>query len=305
MHVWNIASGSLLKSWEGHYKKVSSIAVTEDGSFVISGGEDAIVNAWSLADLLDKSQSRDASSSTSSLANVKPFHSWSEHSLPVTHVYCGFGGVNCRVVSVSLDRTCKLWDIPSRSLLCSIIFPTGLTCSIMDAHERNLFVGGMDGRIFQIELYTSRAISEDALGEQTQHVLQGHKQSVTALALSFDGSLLLSSSEDGTCSVWDTQSRQKVRDFDQHKGGVTNVAVILKPPNWVNLQEKKAVPLVQPFKRYPNAASDTNKDSSLRLNSTNANAGTRDADDFVWNYAVDTLRDLQRPAEDGKPSGKK
>ena len=35
-------------------------------------------------------------------------HVWSDHTLPVTDVYCGMGGVRARVATVSLDQTCKV-----------------------------------------------------------------------------------------------------------------------------------------------------------------------------------------------------
>ena len=35
-------------------------------------------------------------------------HTWSDHSLPVTDVYCGSGGCRCRVATASLDQTCKV-----------------------------------------------------------------------------------------------------------------------------------------------------------------------------------------------------
>lgn len=35
-------------------------------------------------------------------------HIWSDHSLPVTDIWCGFGGLQCRVATVSMDQTCKV-----------------------------------------------------------------------------------------------------------------------------------------------------------------------------------------------------
>lgn len=37
-----------------------------------------------------------------------PLHVWSSHSLPVTDIHCGFGGIRARVFSSSLDQTCKV-----------------------------------------------------------------------------------------------------------------------------------------------------------------------------------------------------
>lgn len=35
-------------------------------------------------------------------------HTWSDHALPVTAVYCGAGGLRARLATVSLDQTCKV-----------------------------------------------------------------------------------------------------------------------------------------------------------------------------------------------------
>ena len=41
----------------------------------------------------------------------EPTRVWSSHSLPVTDLYVGHGGYTCRVVSASLDQTCRVCDI--------------------------------------------------------------------------------------------------------------------------------------------------------------------------------------------------
>ena len=38
-------------------------------------------------------------------------HTWSDHSLAVTDVYCGIGDLRCRVATTSLDQTCKVRNI--------------------------------------------------------------------------------------------------------------------------------------------------------------------------------------------------
>lgn len=35
-------------------------------------------------------------------------HVWSDHSLSVTDIHCGSGGLRCRVATASLDQTCKV-----------------------------------------------------------------------------------------------------------------------------------------------------------------------------------------------------
>lgn len=80
---------------------------------------------------------------------------------------------------------------------------------------------------------------------------------VTGVKLSFDESLLISSSEDGKCIVWDPSTRQILRTFGYHKGficeitkgAVTTLDIILQPSNFLDASTTIKQPL--PFKRFP------------------------------------------------------
>ena len=75
-YVWECATGKLLRTWPAHFKAVSAMAFTPDGSVLVTGGDDTVVSAWTLATLLDPAQN--------SHPSPTPAHSWAEHSLPVT-----------------------------------------------------------------------------------------------------------------------------------------------------------------------------------------------------------------------------
>lgn len=44
------SNGQLLRQWSPHYKAVSALAFTEDGSFLCSGGEDAMIHVWNFVE---------------------------------------------------------------------------------------------------------------------------------------------------------------------------------------------------------------------------------------------------------------
>jgi pre-rRNA-processing protein IPI3 len=46
--AWDVASGTLLRVWRGHWKSVSALLFWGTDSCLISGGEDAAVHVWSL-----------------------------------------------------------------------------------------------------------------------------------------------------------------------------------------------------------------------------------------------------------------
>ncbi len=116
-YVWETATGKLLRTWPAHFKAVSAMAFTPDGSVLVTGGDDTVVSAWSLSTLLDPA--------LASHPSPAPTHSWAEHSLPVTALTTGLcdGGGAGLIVSASADRTCKMWTLGGGHLLRTIELP--------------------------------------------------------------------------------------------------------------------------------------------------------------------------------------
>lgn len=79
----------------------------------------------------------------------------SDHTLPVTSLHCGFGGINAVLVSSSLDYSCKIRQISSGALLRSINFPACALCSTTDQGDHHLYAGGKNGIIFAVSLIGS------------------------------------------------------------------------------------------------------------------------------------------------------
>ena len=48
----------------------------------------------------------------------------------------------------------QLYELSTGTLLCSILFDFGLTAVTMDLNEYFLFVGGSNGQISQVNLFT-------------------------------------------------------------------------------------------------------------------------------------------------------
>ena len=125
----------------------------------------------------------------------------------------------------------------------------------MDILEQFLFVGGMNGIIYQLELFKFTNISEESLNFVNNFPLQfeGHNQSINKLKVSSDCTLLISTSSDASCKVWDIKSRQLLRTI-QSKGPITNMILHLHTKDnltslsSVNKQSKhKPVPLKKNF----------------------------------------------------------
>ncbi|KAJ8040130.1 WD repeat-containing protein 18 [Holothuria leucospilota] len=252
INVWQVSSGRLLAVLSRHFQKVTNLCCTDDGGYILSGGEDNLIMVWDLASIL----SRDTSH------RQEPIHIWSQHSMPVTDLHCGKGGISSRAVSSSQDQTCKLWDIPSGQMLCSFVFDTPILSVTMDAAEQRLFSGGLDGIIYAVNLFEKvSGQSKLVTSEENGLNFKGHSKAVTCLSVSLDGSMLLSGSEDNTARVWHITSRQCVRTM-AHKGAVTNARFIMMPPCLQTQTGRPTLPIRQ-FQRqlYVPQASTEGSDS--------------------------------------------
>ena len=261
-YVWECATGKLLRTWPAHFKAVSAMAFTPDGSVLVTGGDDTVVSAWTLATLLDPAQN--------SHPSPTPAHSWAEHSLPVTAIavgQCDGGGAGL-VVSGSADRTCKIWTLGGGHLLRTISLPAAIGAVAIDACEATLYAGAVDGRVFEVPLNASAAIAEATAAAATGSTgplgrsdgrsgaaatLEGHTRSISALACTADGERVVSASDDGTCRVWDVASRQTTHVL-KHPRGLAFSALALAPRRRIagedGVGEKRKLAPLAPFSRF-------------------------------------------------------
>ena len=252
LYIWGTVTGKLHRVWEGHYRNISAIAVSPDGSMVVSASDDATVQLWSLADILDRSVPAAA------LHGVKPRQVWKGHSLPVSAIcISGHGAATgLRVLSCSTDQTLKVWDANSSKASVTFACPDVLHSMALDPHERFVFVGGGSGDIFQANLELSGSLADWLKRDsKPQQRFRGHEAAVTCLAVSMGGLKLVSGSVDKTLKVWDVATLQILQTFrghDQH-GPVSAVRVILRPKE---LFAKEKVDNLVPLGRLSNFVSD-------------------------------------------------
>lgn len=274
IYLWEVASGILYNAWDAHYRQVNVLKFTADGIMLISGSEDSGVSVWSIPKLVDHE-----------LQNELPLPQFtlSDHTLPVTDVFCGVGPFpKCRVLTSSLDHTVKLWDLATQSLMTTFHFPRPVCCVVWDVSERMFFAGSPDGSVHQVNLFRERdhkfggKVIEAIGGAGTADLVRVDDpesvaktrlitvdQPVTALSISITASLLLVGTATGLIHIYDIASHQLLRSISAHKGmSVTLLATMLKPPDLVghislslnvasSAEAKDVIPVkpVAPFQR--------------------------------------------------------
>jgi len=305
-YLWNAESGDMVRAWKSHYLAVTCLKVVDDDSMLLSTSSDAIVRAWSIADLLDIS-----------VGTIKPMVTLSDHTLAVTGLWVGKFGFTGRIITTSLDHSLKLWFLHNgkeneeRSrLLRSAALPCPLNCCVADALESFAFAGGSDGRIFEVQLreglhdqHVVGAKRSRSAAQSYSRVLEGHTAAVTCLTITIPGTLLASGSLDGSIRLWDTYSGQAVKTV--YVGGGSRVVVsLLSVPLPQSIahghgsggagsldissasahREKAAtIPTLKPLNRYQNANDEGGDDASkefVRFRPTMTSVTSRPADFF-------------------------
>lgn len=247
IYVWQVCTGRLLSILSRHYQTITCLK--SSSGLIVSGGEDSLVIVWSLAKALcEQLEHR---------APVTPERVWSSHSLPVTDLHLGVGGHLSRVVSSSLDQTCRLFDVNSGELLCTFVFEVGICSVVLDPAEFRLFAGSSSGSIYAVNLFETPVRRErhitDKKEDQSCQRFDGHEKQVTCLRVTMDGCQLVSGSHDHKVKIWDIFSGQCLRTIE-HKGPVTNAKLTMAPPGIVNPDVKYKLPL-QPLQRVFHADS--------------------------------------------------
>ena len=234
LFVWQVCNGRLLANVSQHYQTVNCLSFCKDSSIFASGGDDGLVFVWSLYRVLNDER-------------CTPLHGFSHHSLPVKDLQFGHAGARGRLCSVSLDRTCNIYEPTSGLLLLTLVFDVPLTAVRINARDSDLFVGCTDGNIYRFDLHEPPRGIEHHVHVRKEGdsegvaVYQSHKSTVVALSVSIDCRYLLSGSTSGEVHVWDIASRQVLRTID-HKGPIT-AAFFAK--NYENFRVNDLKPNVQ------------------------------------------------------------
>ncbi|XP_018050899.1 PREDICTED: guanine nucleotide-binding protein subunit beta-5 [Atta colombica] len=174
--LWDVESGQLLQSFQGHSSDVMSIdlAPSETGNTFVSGGCDKLVLIWDMR-------------------SGQCVQSFEGHQSDVNSVR--FHPSGDAVATGSDDATCRLFDLRADREVAvyakeSIIF--GANAVDLSISGRLLFAGYND---YTVNVW-------DTLKCQRVALLYGHENRVSCLRVSPDGTALSTGSWDATLRVW-------------------------------------------------------------------------------------------------------
>jgi len=215
-------SASLVRTFEGHQKPVSTVAHSPDGQWIASVSEDNTLCLWEIATgqivrefkiengpLFSFAYSPDGKylACATHEGELKLYHANTglpEHTLKIDDFVITFAfSADWRLlVTPGSDFTLHLWEISSGRMLRSFRGHTSFVIA---------FTLSPDGRSLASAGYDEHAIWVwDTATGQLQNTLEGHQKRVLACAFSPDGRFIASTSEDNTLRVWDAATGREL-----------------------------------------------------------------------------------------------
>ncbi|SEH41863.1 TIR domain-containing protein [Magnetospirillum fulvum] len=235
--LWDIQSGTVLRTFHGHSLNVWAVAWSPDGRFAVSGGDDRTLRLW---DVTTGKCLRELEGHTNSVSCVAwskdqtlilsgaddgTIRLWDTASGACLRTFSaqasnGVFGLSMssdqrRILSGSRDNTIYVWDAESGKRLRVLEGHTGqLRTVIWSPDQRHALSGGEDRTIRLWDLDTGQCL----------RVFHGHHDYVWSLAWSVDQRFILSGSADTTVRLWDTSTGKCLRVLDGHDDDIRLVA---------------------------------------------------------------------------------
>lgn len=179
-----------------HGRAIHAVAVTPDGKRVVTASADGSLLIWNIL----PSSNYDQQNRPLDLGTCELAATMYGHSSYVRGVACLPD--NWRAVSVSADRTLKLWDLDTGTMIYSVTAHEGEINDVAYLGGGRLVVTASDDGLLKVW---------DVEKGHPQYRLIGHTGEVNAVATTPDRLRIVSVSNDRSVRVWDVPEKRAVR----------------------------------------------------------------------------------------------
>lgn len=218
----------------GHGDQIFSSKFNHDGSLVASGSFDRQIFLWNTKTnenyavltghqgaILSVQWSKD-SSQLYSASTDKTCQVWDAETgervrkmrghTSIVNTCCVARDASSHLVTGSDDGTIKIWDTRHRGFVHSLANKYQVTAACFGATSNQVITGGLDN---VVKVWDMRKL-------EVEHKMEGHKNTVTGLALSPDGNHVISNSMDNSVKMWDVRPYATSRLVKTFKGAQHN-----------------------------------------------------------------------------------
>ncbi|OLT59008.1 WD40 repeat domain-containing protein [Moorena bouillonii] len=255
--VWNLNTGAEIFTLKGHSARVHAVAVTPDGTRIISGASDHTVRVWSLATGKEIQRFNGHSHPvvavavtpngkevvSVSVAKINSIKVWDLETAKEELTLKGHKDIvrtvaitsDNRVISGSDDGTINVWDLTNGKMLFSFNEPR--IYSVYGGHIVNIQwqpVYAMAVTLDDKWLISGSGYSEQSTNNliiwnlETKKIaftLKGHKNPISALAVTLDGKQVIYTSFDNTIKVWNLESQEEIFTFYGHDDSIYDITI--------------------------------------------------------------------------------
>jgi WD40 repeat protein len=244
VRLWDVEAGRLIRLLKGHRERVKCVRVSNDNTLIISGSSDNTLKIWSIetgncintiktslnpntvlsAIAINFGQNIIATGSTSNQGTIKLWN-WQTGEI-IDAVKAASSGIRSLVmshdgrilVSGSAGKTIKIWDLEQKLKQPLDVINNAHISDVLSLaiHDRTLISSGEDRTIKLWNL--------DAGENQHPQILQGHAGSIWSVAISPDGTKIVSASGDYTVKIWNIKTGLILETLTGHLGEVRTIA---------------------------------------------------------------------------------
>ena len=186
--LWDLATGKQLRRFTGHTGAVNSIAISADGRFLVSGGDEHLLGEMKIWDLATGKE----------LENLQSNHSTSYRGVTAVNL-----STDSRYALIASEYGMWVWELSTGRLLLS--FEGIVDCAAFSPDGHFVLSGGVHLEEGELRLWDTRT------GQELRR-LSGHTSAVTTAAFSPGGQFAFSATHD-TIKVWDVASGKELRNF--------------------------------------------------------------------------------------------
>jgi WD40 repeat protein len=240
IRVWSMVNFEEVAALSGHKKDVMSLAISSDGSRIMSGSRDRTICVWDgrtfdevgLCEHEDEVNSVAFSPDSTLIASglddctvwiwnalsLEKVTRLSGHERIVTCV--AFFPDGTRIASASWDCTVRMWDARTYETLPGVHCSGPVFTISISSDSTRLALGertsGSDGILHVLDTVT--------LAEQAQVTISPGTYLPWAITFSPRGDLISSGTASGAIQIWDTSNLSNIATIRGHHGPVTSIA---------------------------------------------------------------------------------
>jgi WD40 repeat protein len=187
LHIINTTNGQSLASWRAHADAIYDLDISRDGQHLVTAGGDRLVKVWDLH-------------------AQKEIATLEGHTAQV--LACAFNSNATQVVSGGTDKELKVWDIATREKISTLgKHKDAITAVAWPGDAPVIYATRDDGTLLSYRNLKRHSGEQSSASGEERRLTQG-TNALWALAVSEDGSKLLTGAQDGTAAMWDKDGKR-------------------------------------------------------------------------------------------------